>query len=72
MSNSKQSTDELCFLCGQPGADKIPHPINWPGEQVAPFGGFVHQHCEQAETERAFNELDAQTRNRFLDRLIAD
>ena len=65
-------TDDLCFLCDQPGADKIPHPVNWPGERAVPPGRFVHQHCEQAETDRAFHALDEQARNNFLNRMIAD
>lgn len=28
-------------ICGLPGADKIPHPIRWPGERV-PDTDFVH------------------------------
>ena len=33
--------DDICGLCGEPGADKFKHPIHWPGEWI-PDGKFVH------------------------------
>ena len=26
---------DICGFCGEPGADKIPHPILWPNERAA-------------------------------------
>lgn len=26
---------DMCGFCGQPGTDKLPHPLRWPGEQSA-------------------------------------
>ena len=66
----KESTeDDVCGLCGQPGADKVPHPIYWPGEQQ-PQSQYVHAECESEETERAFQDLSQTDRDRFLDRLV--
>ena len=50
---------DLCRLCGEPGADKIPHPHYWPTE-TRPDTEFVHATCEDAECKRAHEEFLAQ------------
>lgn len=57
--------EDICGLCGEPGADKIAHPIHWPGEQV-PDGNLVHQECEQDECARAHAALSDAERAAFL------
>ncbi len=57
--------NDICGLCGQPGADKIPHPIHWPGEEI-PDTELVHQECEQEECRRAHRELTDDERRAFL------
>jgi len=47
--------DDICGLCGEAGADKIPHPVYWPTEQK-PGSDLVHASCEAAECQRAFLE----------------
>ena len=59
--------DDICGICGEPGADKYKHPEHWPGE-LNPDGDFVHAECEQAECERAFQEF----RQRVGDKGIKD
>lgn len=44
--------DDICGLCGEPGADKFAHPDHWPGERV-PDGPLVHTECEIEECMRA-------------------
>jgi hypothetical protein len=54
--------EDICGLCGEPGADKVPHPEHWPGEQI-PDTDLVHAECEDEECRRAHSELtDAQRR----------
>lgn len=57
--------DDICGLCGETGADKMPHPIHWPGERV-PETDIVHAECEQEECRRAHAALNTQQRERFL------
>lgn len=57
-SVSSDSDEDICGLCGKPGADKYKHPRYWPGEQN-PEGEFVHAECERIECERAFNVFRA-------------
>ena len=57
--------EDICGLCGGPGADKLAHPIHWPGEQV-PDGPMVHSECEDAECRRAHALLTPEQRDRFL------
>lgn len=45
---------DICGLCGLPGADKHKHPEHWPGE-INPEGELVHAECEKKECERAFH-----------------
>lgn len=59
---------DICGLCGQPGADKIAHPIHWPGERV-PDGQLVHEACEDEECQRAHALLTDKQRREFLRRL---
>lgn len=56
---------DICGFCGEPGADKIPHPIRWPGEQSAGTE-LVHAECEKAECGRAFYALTQKERHEFL------
>lgn len=56
---------DICGLCGQPGADKIPHPNHWPGEQK-PDTDLVHSECEQTECARAHAQLSDRERKAFL------
>lgn len=60
----KQS-ENICGLCGKPGADKIPHPIHWPGERV-PDTEYVHADCESEECGRAHAALTDDQRKAFL------
>jgi len=57
--------NDICGLCGKPGADKIPHPVYWPGEQ-RPETEYVHAKCEERECKRAHAELSPQERKTFL------
>ena len=57
--------DDICGFCGKPGADKIPHPIRWPGEDSAGTP-FVHADCEDAECKRAHSLLSNKQRADFL------
>jgi hypothetical protein len=57
--------EDICGLCGEPGADKIPHPIHWPGERV-PDGPLVHAQCESDECARAHSLLSDKFRRDFL------
>jgi hypothetical protein len=49
---SEQDNEDICGLCGTPGADKIPNQEHWPAERV-PDRPFVHAECERAECEMA-------------------
>ena len=48
--------EDICSLCGEPGADKLPHPVHWPTE-IVPDSEYVHGECESRECERAYNEF---------------
>lgn len=60
--------EDICGLCGEHGADKIAHPVHWPGERV-PDGRFVHAECEDEECKRAHAALSDRERDEFLRRL---
>lgn len=60
--------DDICGLCGLPGADKIPHPIYWPQEQ-RPDTDLVHDECERAECERASALCQGREREEFLNNI---
>lgn len=57
--------DDICGLCGLPGADKIPHPVYWPQER-RPDTDLVHAECEQEECERASVLCQGRERDEFL------
>jgi hypothetical protein len=57
--------EDICGLCGEPGADKIAHPCHWPGERV-PNGRFVHAACEEEECRRAHSMLSDKQRQDVL------
>jgi hypothetical protein len=56
---------DICGLCGFPGADKVPHPIHWPGEN-SPGTEYVHATCEDEECRRAHAMLTERQREAFL------
>jgi len=60
-----ETEKDVCGLCGEPGADKMAHPMHWPGEQV-PDGRFVHAECEEEECRRAHALLSDKQRADFL------
>lgn len=64
-----EESEDICGLCGEPGADKMALWTGggkyWPRETV-PDTEFVHQECEQEETERAHSELSQEQRDEFL------
>jgi len=62
---SDNENEDICGLCGLPGADKYAHPMHWPGERI-PDTLLVHAECEQEECQRAFNELTPAQRQAFL------
>ena len=53
---SMDENEDICGLCGLPGANKIPHSIKWPGERF-PNYELVHDDCEQEECGRAHREF---------------
>ena len=57
--------EDICGFCGESGADKIPHPIHWPGEQTAGTE-YVHAECEKNECKRAHSLLSEKQRIDFL------
>jgi hypothetical protein len=57
--------DEICGLCGKPGADKIPHPVRWPNERH-PFSEYVHAECEDEAAAEACVALTPRERADFL------
>lgn len=56
---------DVCGFCGLPGANKIPHPIRWPGENSAGTE-YVHDTCEAEECARAHLNLTDKQRESFL------
>ena len=57
--------DDVCGFCGQPGADKTPHPVSWPDENSAGTE-LVHAECEQEECARASALITGKRRDDFL------
>ena len=57
--------NDICGFCGQTGADKIPHPVRWPGEDTAGTT-YVHARCEETECRRAHLLLSDRQRQDFL------
>lgn len=70
MGTSKEKLDgeDICGFCGEPGANKMPHPVFWPGERSAGTE-LVHVGCEQVECKRAHALLSDDERQRFLETL---
>jgi len=64
-ANEGTTDNDICGFCGLPGADKIPHPICWPGEDSAGTE-LVHAECEDAECQRANSLLSDKQRDDFL------
>lgn len=64
LMNGEEDSD-ICGLCGLPGADKLAHPVRWPGEQ-RPETPFVHADCEAEECRRAHSALTDEQRKEFL------
>ena len=56
---------DVCGFCGLPGADKVPHPVRWPGEESAGTE-YVHAKCENEECQRAHSLLNDRQREQFL------
>ena len=65
MKLARADDDDICGLCGKPGADKIAHPVHWPGEAI-PDDDRVHAECEAEECGRAHAELTDVQRAVFL------
>lgn len=63
-----ETDEDICGLCGEPGADKFKHPVHWPGERN-PDGLLVHAWCEGEECLRAHAALSDKEREEFLRRL---
>lgn len=57
--------DDICGLCGKPGADKYAHPVHWPGERI-PDSELVHAECEAEECRRAHSQLSDNTKERLF------
>ena len=62
---SDRDDQDICGFCGLPGADKIPHPVRWPGEESAD-SKYVHATCEAEECRRAHSLLTDKQRADFL------
>ena len=60
-----EGNEDICGLCGLPGADKLAHPEHWPGERV-PDGPLIHADCEQEECQRAHAALTDKQRRDYL------
>lgn len=65
ISPIEDDDEDICFLCGEPGADKFAHPIHWPGE-LGQAGTLVHASCEAEECRRAHARLTKEERIRVL------
>ena len=68
LSNMKPADcPDVCCWCGEPGADKIPAPVQWP-EQDAATTEYVHSHCEDSEIGRASALCTGKERDDWIDR----
>jgi hypothetical protein len=56
---------DICGFCGRSDANKVPHPVRWPGEESAGTP-YVHAVCEEQECRRAHALLSDRERERFL------
>ena len=61
----ERAGEDICGLCGKPGANKMAAPVHWPGEN-APDTDLVHTQCEEAECRRAHAALTDKQRADFL------
>lgn len=61
----RDDSEDICGFCGLPGADKIPHPVRWPGEESAGTP-YVHAACEEEECRRAHAAFTDKQRASFL------
>jgi tRNA G37 N-methylase TrmD len=61
-----EDEEDICGLCGEPGADKYACPNHWPGERM-PNTLFVHAECEIEERRRAHSVLTTKQRRDVLD-----
>ena len=70
--SEEETSDDICGLCGEPGADKMAaHTgggVLWPGEQ-RPDTDYVHSECEQEECRRAHSLLTDVQRADFLSQI---
>ena len=64
-----EEAEDICGLCGELGADKIPHPVHWPGEQV-PGSDLVHASCERDECLRAHRDFTSRVGQSGVDRFL--
>ena len=64
-SSNATEQEDICGFCGLPGADKVPHPVRWPGEDSAGTE-YVHATCEDVECRRAHELLSDKQRANFL------
>jgi hypothetical protein len=71
VKSEESEPEDICGLCGEPGADKYHHPHHWPGERV-PDGPFVHAECEQEECKRAHREFRAHVGEDGVRRFLRD
>ena len=63
----EDENDDICGLCGLPGADKIPHPVYWPEEQRPdPDRELVHAECEQRACAEGSAKCQGKERQAFL------
>lgn len=64
-----ENADDICGLCGEPGADKMARwtggGIYWPGE-TKPDTEMVHAECEREETARAHAALSQRQRDQVI------
>lgn len=65
LSNEHKEAEDICGLCGNMGADKIPHAKHWPGERI-PDTWLVHSDCEAEECHRAYLLMTDKQRHDFL------
>ena len=69
MDSKRTPEQDICGLCGEPGADKVPHPVRWPGERE-PDQPYVHAACEDEECGRAHSELSDEQQDDFIRGLL--
>jgi hypothetical protein len=69
MAEAEAEAEDICGLCGEPGADKMAHPCHWPGETL-PTGPYVHSDCEREECERAFHAFSSRVGDEGVRRFL--